>query len=139
MAATVNEKYPGQNERFENFEFVEKSSVENLEQGTDTTSIQNEPFADSVSWQPPLHEREPDTILEPVQKSGIFGASSNLVNSIVGAGIIGIPYAMKNTGLVVGIILLFAVAYLTGEAITSILGHLSYLFEFNFSFAFPMQ
>lgn len=54
---------------------------------------------------------------EPTQKSGIFGASSNLVNSIVGAGIIGIPYALKNTGLVLGVLMLFLVAYLTDKSL----------------------
>lgn len=54
------------------------------------------------------------TISVPKKKSGIFGASSNLINSIVGAGIIGIPYALKQSGLVAGVFLLILVAYLTG-------------------------
>jgi hypothetical protein len=54
------------------------------------------------------------TISVPKKKSGIFGASSNLVNSIVGAGIIGIPYALRQCGLVAGVFLLVLVAYLTG-------------------------
>jgi hypothetical protein len=55
------------------------------------------------------------TVSTPQKKSGIFGASSNLVNSIVGAGIIGIPYALKQSGLVTGVMLLLLVAYLTGK------------------------
>lgn len=55
------------------------------------------------------------TLSTPQKKSGIFGASSNLVNSIVGAGIIGIPYALKQSGLVTGVLLLLLVAYLTGK------------------------
>ena len=51
----------------------------------------------------------------PLIKSGIFGTSSNLVNSIVGAGIIGIPYAFKQSGLVAGVFLLILVAYMTGK------------------------
>jgi hypothetical protein len=51
----------------------------------------------------------------PLKKSGIFGTSSNLVNSIVGAGIIGIPYAFKQSGLVAGVVLLSLVAYMTGN------------------------
>ena len=51
----------------------------------------------------------------PNTKSGIFGTSSNLVNSIVGAGIIGIPYAFKQSGLVAGVLLLIIVAYMTGK------------------------
>lgn len=55
------------------------------------------------------------TMSLPKKKSGIFGASSNLVNSIVGAGIIGIPYALKQSGLVAGVFLLILVAWLTGK------------------------
>lgn len=33
------------------------------------------------------------------RRSGIFGASFNFANSIVGAGIIGMPFALKRTGL----------------------------------------
>lgn len=54
-------------------------------------------------------------IPEPKTKSGLGGAISNLVNSIVGAGIIGIPYAFRESGLVTGFFLLCLVAYLTGE------------------------
>jgi solute carrier family 38 (sodium-coupled neutral amino acid transporter), member 11 len=53
----------------------------------------------------------------PAKTSGLFGASSNLVNSIVGAGIIGIPYALNQAGLVVGVALLVAVAYSTDKSL----------------------
>lgn len=53
----------------------------------------------------------------PETKSGLVGASSNLVNSIVGAGIIGIPYAMRQSGIVVGLMLLVLVAYLTDKSL----------------------
>lgn len=61
--------------------------------------------------------RQVSNISLPDKKSGIFGASSNLVNSIVGAGIIGIPYAIKQAGFVVGIVLLIAVAYMTDKSL----------------------
>jgi hypothetical protein len=61
---------------------------------------------------PILHKQ----VSTPLEMSGIFGASSNLVNSIVGAGIIGIPYAFKQSGLIAGILLLLLVGYLTGES-----------------------
>ena len=51
---------------------------------------------------------------KPMKKSGISGASANMLNSIVGAGIIGIPYALKQSGLVAGLLLLVLVAFLTG-------------------------
>ena len=54
------------------------------------------------------------------QQTGIFGASSNLVNSIVGAGIIGIPYAINQAGFVVGVALLCLVAYFTDKSLRMI-------------------
>jgi len=60
------------------------------------------------------------TMSLPKKKSGIFGASSNLVNSIVGAGIIGIPYALQQSGLVAGVLLLVLVAYLTDKSLRMI-------------------
>jgi sodium-coupled neutral amino acid transporter 11 len=63
---------------------------------------------------------------KPLKKSGIGGASANLVNSIVGAGIIGIPYALKQSGLVAGILLLILVAYLTDKSLKIIVGLASF-------------
>ena len=51
------------------------------------------------------------------QKSSIFGTSSNLVNTIVGAGIIGIPYAMLQCGLLAGTALLILVGILTEKSL----------------------
>jgi hypothetical protein len=48
---------------------------------------------DSNGRAPPSHQVS--NISLPIKKSGLIGTSSNLVNSIVGAGIIGIPYASK--------------------------------------------
>ena len=63
--------------------------------------------------------RQPTSGLsKPQKKSGLGGASANLVNSIVGAGIIGIPYALKQSGLLAGLALLVLVSYLTGESIS---------------------
>ena len=53
----------------------------------------------------------------PKSKSPISGACSNLVNSIVGAGIIGIPYALKESGLLAGFILLIGVTYFTDKTL----------------------
>lgn len=49
--------------------------------------------------------------------SSIYGASFNFINSIVGAGIIGIPYAIHKCGFVTGIILLFLVAILVNKSV----------------------
>jgi sodium-coupled neutral amino acid transporter 11 len=48
-------------------------------------------------------------------KSSVAGATSNLVNAVIGAGIVGIPFAVKETGLVAGIVLVVLCALLTGE------------------------
>lgn len=63
-----------------------------------------------------------DKLSKPNIQSGIKGASANLINSIVGAGIIGIPYALKESGLVAGIFLLLMVGYLTDKSLRVIVG-----------------
>jgi sodium-coupled neutral amino acid transporter 11 len=50
------------------------------------------------------HVRKPP-LLDDEHKTGIFGTSANLVVTIVGAGIVGIPYAMKKSGMVAGTIM----------------------------------
>jgi len=45
------------------------------------------------------------------QKSSVYGASFNFINVIVGAGIIGMPYAFYHAGLVMGMILMSMLAY----------------------------
>jgi sodium-coupled neutral amino acid transporter 11 len=50
-------------------------------------------------------------------KSTVAGATSNLVNAIIGAGIVGIPYAIKECGLVAGIILVLLCAVLTEKSL----------------------
>lgn len=56
----------------------------------------------------------------PKKKSGLIGASGNLVNSIVGAGIIGIPYAFRQSGLIFGLLSLLLVGYLTDYSLRMI-------------------
>jgi hypothetical protein len=58
-----------------------------------------------------------DPSLLPRKPSTIAGACSNLVNSIVGAGIIGIPFALQQSGLVSGVILLLLVGYFTDKSL----------------------
>ena len=66
----------------------------------------------------PYYKPISDPSLLPRKKSQISGACSNLVNSIVGAGIIGIPFALQQSGLVSGVILLLLVGYLTDKSLT---------------------
>lgn len=77
---------------------------------TNTSIVDQEPM-DQIA---PENTQSENSNSKPLKKSGIFGASSNLVNSIVGAGIIGIPYALLQCGFVAGILLLILVAWLTG-------------------------
>lgn len=62
----------------------------------------------------------------PKKKSGVFGASSNLVNSIVGAGIIGIPYAIRQSGFIAGLVLLGLVGFLTDRSLRVIVNLASF-------------
>mmetsp|Transcript_17756 Transcript_17756/g.26400 ORF Transcript_17756/g.26400 Transcript_17756/m.26400 type:complete len:638 (+) Transcript_17756:154-2067(+) len=62
----------------------------------------------------------------PKKKSSILGASSNLVNSIVGAGIIGIPYALRMSGLWAGVLLLLLVAILTDKSLRLLIEQASF-------------
>ena len=66
---------------------------------------------------PPLYMRQVSNISMPKSKTSIFGTSANLVNSIVGAGIIGIPYAIAKSGFVIGILLLLLVGYMTDKSL----------------------
>ncbi|GMH98572.1 hypothetical protein TrST_g7065 [Triparma strigata] len=56
----------------------------------------------------------------PVKKAGMPYAVANFLNSIVGAGIIGIPFALKECGLVAGLLLLTWVGYLTSQSVQMI-------------------
>lgn len=54
-------------------------------------------------------------------KSSVLTASFNFINSIVGAGIIGIPYAIQRCGFVAGVIMLAYVAYLVYQSVTMLI------------------
>mmetsp|Transcript_4464 Transcript_4464/g.8781 ORF Transcript_4464/g.8781 Transcript_4464/m.8781 type:complete len:503 (+) Transcript_4464:155-1663(+) len=62
----------------------------------------------------------------PKKKSSVFGASSNLVNSIVGAGIIGIPYALRMSGLWAGLFLLLLVGLFTDKSLRILIEQASF-------------
>lgn len=50
-------------------------------------------------------------------KSSILGATANLINAIVGSGIVGIPFAIQQAGLVTGVILVCLCAVLTDKSL----------------------
>jgi solute carrier family 38 (sodium-coupled neutral amino acid transporter), member 11 len=47
-----------------------------------------------------------DAIMRPGARKGMGSAFMNMANSIVGAGIIGMPYMLRQAGLVTGVALL---------------------------------
>lgn len=53
-------------------------------------------------------------------KSTVPGAVANFVNSIIGAGIIGLPYALQEAGLGAGLVLLLAIAAMTVYSVQAI-------------------
>jgi sodium-coupled neutral amino acid transporter 11 len=50
-------------------------------------------------------------------KSSLAGCTANLINAIVGSGIVGIPYAVKMAGFGAGLILILACAVLTEKSL----------------------
>ncbi|NXC44883.1 AVT2 protein, partial [Penelope pileata] len=59
-------------------------------------------------------------VSKPRNKGGnsdLASAGFNIVNSIIGSGIIGLPYSMKEAGFPLGVLLLFGVAYITDYSI----------------------
>lgn len=83
-------------------------SMEMVDQGQLATSSQNLNT---------IYKPISDPSLLPKKRSQISGACSNLVNSVVGAGIIGIPFAFQQSGLVSGVILLILVGYFTDKSL----------------------
>lgn len=58
---------------------------------------------------------------QSVPKSSILGASFNFVNSIVGAGVIGMPHALRQCGLAFGIVMIVCVAAMMDKTIRMII------------------
>ncbi|GKZ00972.1 hypothetical protein MPSEU_001048700 [Mayamaea pseudoterrestris] len=50
-------------------------------------------------------------------KSGYFGTVANLMNAIVGSGIVGIPFAIREAGFVAGIFLIIIAAFITEKSL----------------------
>jgi len=74
-------------------------------------SVEKSPF---FAPKKKLTKNTPD---EAEHKSSIPGCAANLINAIVGAGIVGIPFAMKSMGLVSGVIMLIVAAALTEKSL----------------------
>ena len=50
-------------------------------------------------------------------RTTINGATANQINAVIGAGIVGIPYAIRQTGLLAGILLLVTCALMTEKSL----------------------
>lgn len=70
--------------------------------------------------------RQISNVATPKVRTGILGSSSNLVNSIVGSGIIGLPYAMRESGFVVALVLLVLVSYFTDKSLRMLINMATY-------------
>ena len=70
------------------------------------------PGGRTISEQQPAHN---GGIAE--HKAGLMGTGSNLVNAIVGCGIVGIPFAVQRAGFVAGIFLIVLVAIVTEKSL----------------------
>ncbi|KAG7353357.1 transmembrane amino acid transporter [Nitzschia inconspicua] len=54
---------------------------------------------------------------EVEHKSTIIGCSANLINAIVGSGIVGLPYAVKEAGFCAGVLLVILCGFLTEKSL----------------------
>lgn len=61
--------------------------------------------------------RRPKPKQEQEHKSTVLGCSANLINAIVGSGIVGLPYAIQKAGFVAGIGLVIMCAILTEKSL----------------------
>jgi hypothetical protein len=78
----------------------------------------------------PQMKRVLSDLPEPKTKSGASGATSNLVNAIVGSGIIGIPFTIRESGLVMGLFLLMLVSYLASKLSNFLVAYLLFYCSF---------
>ncbi|CAB9518150.1 Putative sodium-coupled neutral amino acid transporter 11 [Seminavis robusta] len=63
------------------------------------------------------HKRKKVTVSVVEHKSGILGCAANMMTCIVGSGIVGLPYAMQQTGFVAGIGLILLTSLLTEKSL----------------------
>jgi len=71
------------------------------------------------------HEQQSSPGDEP--KSSMAGATFNLMNAIIGAGIVGVPYAVRECGFVWGMIMIVFCAILTVKSLRVLIGTAKYV------------
>ncbi|XP_070832294.1 putative sodium-coupled neutral amino acid transporter 11 [Chaetodon trifascialis] len=95
-----------------------------------------------------LSSEEGTTLIPPQKAAGgprssMTSASFNFINSIIGSGIIGLPYALNQAGLPLGLLLLITVAFITDYSIILLIkganlsGTSSYQALVQSTFGFP--
>ena len=89
-------------------------TVEMTELGTQSAAESTE-VSDWGSSAVPAAETGAEVATAAGAKSTATGAIINFVNSIIGAGIIGLPFALQEAGLIGGLLLIFIVGLATGE------------------------
>jgi len=67
------------------------------------------------------HQVEQTTTVDE-HKSGLVGCTANLVNAIVGSGIVGIPYAVRKAGFGAGVCLVLFLALVTEKSLRLLIG-----------------
>ncbi|KAK3912909.1 ESF1-like protein [Frankliniella fusca] len=70
---------------------------------------------------------------DEMARSGLMSASFNYINSIIGSGVIGIPYALHQAGFGLGLLLLILVAVVTDYSLILMVrsGHLSGAYSYQ--------
>lgn len=95
--------------------------VGNLESQDDVQTISLQSPASGLQQKPSEHDHQSADYSQSMKLeaggSSVWGASFNFVNSIVGAGIIGIPFAIQQCGFIPGMLLLLLVAYLINRSV----------------------
>jgi solute carrier family 38 (sodium-coupled neutral amino acid transporter), member 11 len=107
-----------------------------------TTASMMTPKSPFFRPSPPRHQRGPtaavpEAAAQPVtttptnepqeHKSGVLGTAANLVNAIIGCGIVGIPYAMAQCGIIAGIPLVIFVAVMTEKSLRLLIETATYV------------
>eukprot|EP01138_Halocafeteria_seosinensis_P000078 gb/GECG01000079.1/.p1 GENE.gb/GECG01000079.1/~~gb/GECG01000079.1/.p1 ORF type:complete len:577 (+),score=46.18 gb/GECG01000079.1/:1-1731(+) len=85
-----------------------ESGTNKLRPKTSSYDEELEYFSDDAS----TGSAEEPEVTQHGPTSGISGASTNYVNSIIGAGIIGLPFALREAGVISGVILIVIVGFI---------------------------
>jgi len=86
-----------------------------LGESCDADTIHGNRFASDGNQQ--LHENMTKRTVYAPGTSSLYKAAYNFINSIIGAGIIGIPYAFGECGMLGGLFLLIFVAWLVSQSV----------------------